>query len=98
MYRMLSYADRLSSVRAPTLVLVGTHDPEAPPPCSEELAAGIPDARLITFERSGHFPFVEEPARFKDTVEAFFDPRAFGPQTGSAGHLGAVACCVSTGH
>jgi proline iminopeptidase len=73
MLRRLSYADRLGSVQAPTLVLVGRHDPEAPPPCSEELADGIADARLVTFERSGHFPFVEEPSPFAETVEAFFD-------------------------
>jgi proline iminopeptidase len=71
MVRRLSYADRLGSVRAPTLVLVGRHDPEAPPPCSEELATGIPGAELVVFERSGHFPFIEETPRFVDTVGAF---------------------------
>jgi proline iminopeptidase len=73
MLRRLSYSDRLGSVQAPTLVLVGRHDPEAPPPCSEELASGIPDARLVIFERSGHFPFVEEPSLFAEAVEGFFD-------------------------
>jgi pimeloyl-ACP methyl ester carboxylesterase len=72
MVRRLSYADRLGSVGAPTLVIVGEHDPEAPPPCSEELVEGIPDARLVTFAQSGHFPFVEEPSRFADVVKAFF--------------------------
>jgi proline iminopeptidase len=71
MYRRLSYADRLESVQALTLVLVGRYDREAPVPCSEELSQGIPDARLVVFERSGHFPFVEQLSLFTHTVTAF---------------------------
>lgn len=71
MYRRLSYADRLGEVRAPTLVLVGRHDPQGPVPCSEELVDGIPGARLVLFERSGHYPYIEEASPFVDTVDAF---------------------------
>lgn len=71
MYARLSYANRLGDVRAPALVLAGRHDPEAPLPCSEELAAGIPDARLVVFERSGHCPFVEEADLFATTLAEF---------------------------
>jgi proline iminopeptidase len=73
MYTRLSYADRLAEVRAPTLVLAGRHDPEAPLPCSEELLQGIPDASLVIFERSGHSPFIEEPSLFAETVDAFLN-------------------------
>jgi pimeloyl-ACP methyl ester carboxylesterase len=72
-YTALSYADRLGEVRAPTLVLAGRHDPEASLPCSEELSQGIPDATLVIFEQSGHFPFIEEAPLFVDTVEAFLN-------------------------
>jgi proline iminopeptidase len=71
MVRQLSYADSLNSVRAPTLLLVGRHDPETPVPCSRELLEGIPDARLIIFENSGHSPFVEEGSDFSHAVDAF---------------------------
>ncbi len=71
MYRRLSYADRLREVRAPTLLLAGRHDPEAPLQCSEELLEGIPDANLVVFEQSGHSPFVEEASLFAQTVGAF---------------------------
>lgn len=70
-YTLLSYADRLGEVRASTLILAGRHDPEAPLPCSEELLQGIPNASLIVFEQSGHFPFIEEASLFSDTVDAF---------------------------
>lgn len=71
MARRLSYADRLGSVQAPTLLLVGRHDPQTPLPASAELQAGIPNSRLVIFERSGHSPFVEEPLFFANTVDDF---------------------------
>ena len=68
---MIQDADRLKEVRAPTLILAGRHDPEAPLPCSEELLQGIPGSNLVIFEKSGHFPFVEEAPLFAQTVGAF---------------------------
>jgi proline iminopeptidase len=73
MYRRLSYADRLEAVRAPTLLLVGRYDPETPPACSEELLDGIADAKLVIFEESGHFPFIEESSLFEETVDGFLN-------------------------
>jgi proline iminopeptidase len=73
MYTRLSYADRLAEVGAPTLILAGRHDPEAPLECSEELWQGIPDANLVVFEHSGHSPFVEEASRFAEAVAAFLN-------------------------
>jgi pimeloyl-ACP methyl ester carboxylesterase len=73
MYSRLSYADRLADVRAPILILAGRYDPEAPLACSEELLRGIPDADLVVFEQSGHFPFVEEASLFAETVAAFLN-------------------------
>ncbi len=76
MYKQLSYTDRLSEVQAETLILAGRHDPEAPIQCSLELEQGIPNARLVLFEKSGHSPFVEEPTFFAHTVEAFLRDKA----------------------
>ena len=70
--RRLDYSPRLGEVRAPTLVLVGRHDPQMPPSCSEEMAGGIPDARLAVFEKSGHYPFIEEPKEFWAAVRNYF--------------------------
>jgi proline iminopeptidase len=79
MYTRLSYADRLGVVAAPTLILAGRYDPEAPLQCSEELLRGIPDASLVVFERSGHSPFIEEAALFARTVDAFLNGHDGGP-------------------
>ena len=78
MYSRLSYADKLGEVAASTLILAGRHDPEAPLPCSEELLQGIPDASLVIFERSGHFPFIEESSLFARTLDAFLNEEAKG--------------------
>jgi proline iminopeptidase len=73
MYTRLSYADRLDEVQASTLILAGRYDPQAPLQCSEELVQGIPDASLVVFEQSGHFPFIEEATLFAQTVDAFLN-------------------------
>jgi pimeloyl-ACP methyl ester carboxylesterase len=67
----LDYRPRLFEVRVPTLLLTGHYDPQMPPACAQELAAGIPNARLVLFERSGHYPFLEEPEAFWAAVRAF---------------------------
>jgi proline iminopeptidase len=69
----LDYSAQLSEVHVPTLITVGRSDPQTPVLCSQQLAAGIPDARLVVFERSGHYPFVEEQAEFGDVVGQFLD-------------------------
>ncbi len=73
MLRRMSYSDRLRAVQAPTLVLVGRHDPETPVPCSQELHEGIPNTKLVVFEQSGHSPFVEEAPLVADTIDPFLN-------------------------
>jgi proline iminopeptidase len=62
---------RLSSIRMPALVMVGAHDWITPPDEARELASALPNARLVVFESSGHYPFLEEGERFANVVEAF---------------------------
>ncbi|MDX2006751.1 MAG: alpha/beta hydrolase [Meiothermus sp.] len=59
-----STLDRLSGVRAPTLVLVGRDDYITPPQQSERIRDRIPGAELVVFEQSGHMPHLEEPEAF----------------------------------
>jgi proline iminopeptidase len=69
--RRVDYAPRLSEVRAPTLLVVGRHDPQTPVACARELKAGIAGSTLVIFDHSGHTPFVEEPQLFVDVVGRF---------------------------
>jgi proline iminopeptidase len=70
--RRIDYGPSLGKVHCPALICVGRHDPQAPPACSQELAAGIPDSRLVVFENSGHYPFVEERELFLKTLAQFY--------------------------
>jgi proline iminopeptidase len=70
----LDYSERLGEVTAPTLVVCGRYDPQFPPPASEQLADGLRNARLVVMERSGHYPFIEEPDRFWAVVSDFLAP------------------------
>ena len=67
----LDYKKRLGEIRVPTLVIVGRQDLQTPVGCSQELADGISGARLRVFERSGHFPFIEEREAFVRSLEGF---------------------------
>lgn len=51
----------LAAISCPTLVLVGDSDALTPPELSEEIAAGIPGARLVTIPGSGHLSTLEQP-------------------------------------
>ncbi len=67
---------RLGGIRAPTLVIAGRYDWITPPEFGAEVARGIPGARLVVFERSGHSPFIEEPTRFREVVGPFLSAGA----------------------
>ena len=69
--RRLDLGPRLPEVSTPSLVLCGRHDPQFPPACSRQLAARMPEARLVMFEHSGHSPFLEEPDLFWRSVRDF---------------------------
>lgn len=62
--------DRLAAITVPSLVIAGAAD-LTPPAKVKELADGLPDARYVLFEHSGHFSPVEEPARFRDVLLGF---------------------------
>lgn len=62
---------RLGEIRVPTLVLCGRHDWITPLAASEEIARGIPGARLVVFDESGHGPQNEEPEKFHRVVREF---------------------------
>ncbi|MFC0007606.1 alpha/beta fold hydrolase [Micromonospora siamensis] len=55
----------------PVLVLAGQVDVNSPPPALVEYAALFPDARFVVQAGAGHFPWLDDPAGFAATVEAF---------------------------
>jgi proline iminopeptidase len=63
--------DRLSEIKAPTLVLAGRHDFLFPTEHQVALAAGITNARLEIIERAGHNPHMERTAEVVEVVKSF---------------------------
>lgn len=63
----------LGGVAVPVLVLVGEQDEATPPPMSRELAAGLPDARLMILPGCAHVPQLQEPERFLEALVSFLN-------------------------
>jgi proline iminopeptidase len=62
---------RLGEVSVPTLILAGRDDFICPPSQAKIMHEGIPHSELVVFERSGHFPYIEEPDAFFDAVRGW---------------------------
>jgi pimeloyl-ACP methyl ester carboxylesterase len=66
-------SDRLSEIKAPTLVVHGDVDPLIPPDNGRYLAAHIPGAKLIMYHNVGHIPIVERADDYNREVLAFLE-------------------------
>ncbi|HEU4745008.1 MAG TPA: alpha/beta hydrolase [Anaerolineales bacterium] len=64
---------QLKKIRVPTLIIVGRHDFITNVAMAEGMAKQIPDARLLIFEDSGHYAFVEEPEKFYRVIKEFVE-------------------------
>jgi proline iminopeptidase len=67
---------RLSELHVPALILVGRHDFITPPRQAERLQASLSRAHLVTFDQSGHYPWVEEPDKFFAVVRGWLAENA----------------------
>jgi pimeloyl-ACP methyl ester carboxylesterase len=70
---------RLAQLRAPVLIVSGTHDSPSLRADAGKAARGLPDARFESFANSGHFPNLEEPEHFVRVVRAFLDEKRSTP-------------------
>jgi proline iminopeptidase len=57
----VDFRRRLHQIQVPTLVLAGRFDRVVIPRYSVQYRSLMPRAEFVMFERSGHFPFIEEP-------------------------------------
>jgi len=69
----------LPSISCPTLVLCGRDDALTPPHLHEELAAGIPGARLCQIEACGHLSTLERPEAVTRAMRRWLDALANRP-------------------
>jgi proline iminopeptidase len=66
--------DSLRSLNFPVLIIHGEAD-AVPPNSIKRLKQNLPKAQLEVFQRSGHFPFVEESVLYNEKVKRFFNTR-----------------------
>jgi 3-oxoadipate enol-lactonase len=66
-------SDSLRSVAAPTLVLVGSEDPNATLERGEELRDGIPESRLTVIDAAAHMANVEQPQAVGEALAKQFE-------------------------
>lgn len=66
----VEYVDKLSQIKAPTLIIVGDHD-ESDPKMSEEMHEKIAGSKLLILPQSGHMTFVDQPELFLKAVRDF---------------------------
>ncbi len=64
----------LGAIKAKTLIVSGRFDANIAPETAWKIHKAIPGSRVRFFEESGHFPFVEEPARFVEAMEEHLSP------------------------
>jgi pimeloyl-ACP methyl ester carboxylesterase len=65
------YRDILHAITVPTLVVCGERDTVAPPSFSQEIAGGIPNARLEVLPNAGHVTNADAPDAFNQLLRAF---------------------------
>ena len=68
--RDLDFRESNPRITAPTLVIVGKHDPATPPACGEAIAQQIKGAKLVALD-AAHISNVEQPQAFTDAVLKF---------------------------
>jgi len=66
----LNLMTRLHEINVPTLIAVGHDDFICSPLQSERVHLGISNSKMITFENTGHFPWLEAESIFFDRLKA----------------------------
>ena len=67
------YRADLATITAPALVICGELDPIAPLELSQEIARGIPGAKLVVIPGASHVSNADKPADFNAALEAFLN-------------------------
>ncbi len=64
---------KLERISVRTLIICGRHDVQCPVSFSIEMEEAIPRASLLIFEKSNHYPFLEEKELFIRGMKSFFN-------------------------
>jgi proline-specific peptidase len=73
-----SLLERLHEITIPALIVAGRQDFIYPPEAQNELAAGLPNSRLVFVDRASHNPHEEHPAEVIQVVRDFLSTAPVG--------------------
>ncbi len=71
--KSVEYTQRLSTIKVPTLIVVGQHD-ECDPSLSQVMQQKISGSKLAIMPNAGHMTFVDQQDLFNKTVDGFLHP------------------------
>lgn len=71
--------ERLSEIRVPTLILVGSDDQMTPVSFSQYMADRIPDSQLQVIDAAGHMVMLERPRQVFQALSGFLERFTFTP-------------------
>ncbi|MGM7682989.1 alpha/beta fold hydrolase [Cytobacillus sp. Hm23] len=66
---------KLKLITTPTLIICGRYDVQCPIKYSLEMSKNIPNSVLIIFEKSNHYPFLEEAQLFIEEYSSFLNAK-----------------------
>ena len=67
--------EMLPGIETPTLIISGADDWITPADQGQRIHDAMPNSELVIFERSGHFPYIEEEAEFFATLREWLKAR-----------------------
>jgi proline iminopeptidase len=65
------YSAALNSMKAPLLVMVGRKDGVVLPRLAKHFVSAVPKTQFLVFEKSGHYPFLEETKDCMSAIDRF---------------------------
>lgn len=65
--------DQVGAIKSPVLLLRGDADWLVPQEMVEQVAERVPGSRIAVLEGTGHYPMIENPVEFNDTVRGFVE-------------------------
>ena len=65
--------DRISEIKAPTLIIWGKHDKVVPFNVAEAYDEMIADSKMVVLENASHSPQIDQPAEVGNAMAAFLD-------------------------
>ena len=72
--KSVEYVDKLSTIKVPTLIIVGEHD-ECDPALSRQMNEKIAGSTLAIMPNSGHMTFIDQPVQFNQAVGRFLQSK-----------------------